>query len=181
MSLFSSGKYSTLKIVKPSERRMTIPDGSWVKCKYCGQTLYNDRLEDNLQVCWNCEAHLPMSTASRIAMLTDSGSFTEIDNNLCSKDFLAFMDSKSYAKRIAENESKTGRKDAITCGRASLNGRKYMLGVMDFSFMGASMGCDGKASRSCHSCIWQSNQTNLPGCAYHYRRNRGKSAQNGSL
>ena len=140
MSLFSSGKYSTLKIVKPSERRMTIPDGSWVKCKYCGQTLYNDRLEDNLQVCWNCEAHLPMSTASRIAMLTDSGSFTEIDNNLCSKDFLAFMDSKSYAKRIAENESKTGRKDAITCGRASLNGREYMLGVMDFSFMGASMG-----------------------------------------
>ena len=140
MSLFSSGKYSTLKIVKPSERRMTIPDGSWVKCKYCGQTLYNDRLEDNLQVCWNCEAHLPMSTASRIAMLTDAGSFAEIDDNLCSKDFLSFMDSKSYAKRIAENESKTGKKDAITCGKASLNGRKYMLGVMDFNFMGASMG-----------------------------------------
>ena len=140
MSLFSSGKYSTLKIVKPSERRMTIPDGSWVKCKYCGQTLYNDRLEDNLQVCWNCEAHLPMSTASRIALLTDAGSFTEIDNNLRSKDFLEFMDSKSYATRITENESKTGKKDAITCGKASLDGREYMLGVMDFSFMGASMG-----------------------------------------
>ena len=137
MSIFSSGKYSTLKL---SQRRMTIPDGSWVKCKSCGQTLYTDRLEDNLQVCWNCNAHLPMSTPSRIAMLTDAGSFVEQDNNLQSKDFLKFVDSKSYALRIAENENKTVRHDAITCGKATLDGRAYMLGVMDFSFMGASMG-----------------------------------------
>ena len=119
---------------------MTIPDGSWVKCKKCGQTLYNDRLEDNLQVCWNCNAHLPMSTASRIAMLTDAGSFEEIDADLKSCDFLNFVDSKSYASRIQENESKTGTNDAITCGKASLEGKPYMLGVMDFRFMGASMG-----------------------------------------
>ena len=139
MSLFSSGKYSTLKLSNPA-RRMTIPDGSWVKCKKCGQTLYNDRLEDNFQVCWNCNAHLPMSTASRVAMLTDAGSFVECDANLKSCDFLNFTDSKSYAKRIVENETKTGAREAITCGKASLDGREYMLGVMDFRFMGASMG-----------------------------------------
>ena len=139
MSIFSSGKYSTLKL-KSSTRRMTIPDGSWVKCKKCGQTLYHDRLEDNFQVCWNCNAHLPMSTASRIAMLTDAGSFEEIDANLTSCDFLSFFDSKSYASRIEENQGKTGTKDAITCGKATLGGNPYMLGVMDFRFMGASMG-----------------------------------------
>ena len=140
MSIFSSGKYSTLKLSNAKTRRMTIPDGSWVKCKKCGQTLYNDRLEDNLLVCWNCNAHLPMVPAARIAMLTDAGSFVEIDANLKSKDFLNFTDSKSYTARISENEKKTGVKDAITCGKASLDGREYMLGVMDFRFMGASMG-----------------------------------------
>ena len=54
MSLFSSGKYSTLRIPVPgTERRMVIPDGSWIKCRNCGQTLYFDRLEDNLLVCWS--------------------------------------------------------------------------------------------------------------------------------
>ena len=140
MSIFSSGKYLTLKLSKSSTRRMTIPDGSWVKCKKCGQTLYNDRLEDNFQVCWNCNAHLPMSTASRIAMLTDAGTFEEMDAGLSSCDFLKFFDSKSYESRIKENESKTGTKDAITCGKATLGGNPYMLGVMDFRFMGASLG-----------------------------------------
>lgn len=137
MSIFSSGRYSTLK---PSARHMTIPDGSWVKCKKCGQTLYTDRLEDNLQVCWNCGAHLPMKTSSRIAMLTDPGSFVECDGDLRSCDFLKFVDSKSYAKRLAENEAKSGESEAVKCGKASLDGRPFMLGVMDFSFMGASMG-----------------------------------------
>ena len=119
---------------------MTIPDGSWVKCKKCGQTLYTDRLEDNLLVCWNCNAHLPMPPKTRIAMLTDAGSFVECDDNLRSCDFLNFSDSKKYADRIRESESKTGIAEAVVCGKASLDGKEYMLGVMDFRFMGASMG-----------------------------------------
>ncbi len=141
MALFSSGKYSTLQIPTPgAERRMVIPDGSWLKCKNCSQTLYSDRLEDNLQVCWYCNCHLPMTSESRIESLTDEGSFVEIDANLTSADPLNFFDLKSYAKRNDESRAKTGLKDAIICGAATLNGRPYAIGVMDFRFMGASMG-----------------------------------------
>ena len=141
MALFSSGKYSTLQIPTPgAERRMVIPDGSWLKCKNCSQTLYSDRLEDNLQVCWYCNCHLPMTGESRIESLTDEGSFAEIDAELTSSDPLAFFDLKSYAKRIDESRTKTGLKDAIVCGTATLDGRPYAIGVMDFRFMGASMG-----------------------------------------
>ena len=60
MALFGSGKYSTLRVASPQARRMVIPDGSWVKCKKCSQTLYTERLQDNLQVCWCCGYHMPM-------------------------------------------------------------------------------------------------------------------------
>lgn len=139
MSLFSSGKYSTLR---PADNRhkMVIPDGSWVKCKKCGQTLFINRLEDNLQVCWCCNCHLPMSTKERIAMLSDTGTFIPLADNLQSVDFLNFVDSKAYSVRLKENQEKTGADEAIKCGRALLNGLPYYLGVMNFSFMGASMG-----------------------------------------
>ena len=140
MSLFSSGKYSTLRMPTSGERKMVIPDGSWVKCKNCGQTLYTDRLSDNLLVCWYCNCHLPMNAHARIVSLTDPDSFQEMDRDLHSADFLHFTDSKSYASRLAESEKKTGLNDAIVCGRAKLDGHPYMLGVMDFRFMGASMG-----------------------------------------
>lgn len=119
---------------------MVIPDGSWVKCKNCGQTLYTDRLADNLLVCWYCNCHLSMDAHSRIVSLTDPDSFAEMDADLKSVDFLHFTDSKPYTARLEENEKKTRLNDAIVCGSAKLDGRLYMLGVMDFRFMGASMG-----------------------------------------
>ena len=122
---------------------MIIPDGSWVKCRSCGQTLYTDRLEDNLQVCWYCNCHLPMNAPARIKSLTDADSFTEMDADLRSVDPLQFVDSKSYGDRLVESEKKTGLKDAIVCGSATLGGHPFMLGVMDFRFMGASMGWVG--------------------------------------
>lgn len=141
MALFSSGKYSTLRIpIAGSERRMVIPDGSWLKCRNCGQTLYSDRLEDNLQVCWYCGCHLPMTAAARIKSLTDEGSFREIDANLRSEDPLQFTDLKAYSKRLLDSTEKTGLNDAVVCGAATLDERKFALGVMDFRFMGASMG-----------------------------------------
>ena len=140
MSLFSSGKYSTLRMPTSGERKMVIPDGSWVKCKNCGQTLYTDRLADNLLVCWYCNCHLSMDAHSRIVSLTDPDSFAEMDADLKSVDFLHFTDSKPYTARLEENEKKTRLNDAIVCGSAKLDGRPYMLGVMDFRFMGASMG-----------------------------------------
>ena len=138
MAIFSSGKYSTLSISK--RNKMVIPDGTWMKCKNCSQTLYIDRLEDNLQVCWCCEYHLPMSTDARIKLLTDEGSFVAEDEELRSVDKLEFFDSKSYADRLKENISKTGDNEAIRCGYATLNDIPFSLGVMNFKFMGASMG-----------------------------------------
>ena len=140
MSLFSSGKYSTLRMPTSGERKMVIPDGSWVKCRNCGQTLYTDRLHDNLLVCWYCNCHLPMSAHARIVSLTDPDSFVEMDRNLKSVDSLGFTDSKPYSARLEENTKKTSLNDAIVCGSARLDGHPYMLGVMDFRFMGASMG-----------------------------------------
>ena len=141
MSLFSTGKYSTLQIPAGNgERRMVIPDGSWEKCKKCSQTLYADRLEDNLQVCWFCGCHLQMTPEQRIAMLTDPESFVEIDQEMRSQDPLNFVDLKAYPARLEDSERKTGKGDAVVCGTATLNGKKYALGVMDFRFMGASMG-----------------------------------------
>ena len=138
MSLFSSQKYSKLSI--NNDRKMVIPDGSWIKCKHCGQTLYADRLEDNNLVCWYCGYHMAMTASQRIKLITDKDSFKEIDANLTSVDTLKFFDSKSYVDRLAENTKKSGSKDAIICGTATLDGKKFALGVMDFRFMGASMG-----------------------------------------
>lgn len=138
MALFSSRKYSTL--TPGTKRKMVIPDGSWVKCKNCGRTLLQERLEDNLQVCWYCNYHLPLSLKSRIRLLTDEGTFREDDAELRSVDRLGFVDSKSYVDRIRENQEKSGMPDAVCCGHAKLNDIPFSLGVMDFSFMGASMG-----------------------------------------
>ena len=141
MSLFSAGKYSTLQFPAANgDRKMIIPDGSWQKCKKCSQTLYADRLEDNLEVCWFCGCHLPMTPAQRLAMLTDEGSFQELCGDMRSGDPLHFVDLKSYPARIAESEQKTGLTEAVVCGTATLNNRAFAVGVMDFRFMGASMG-----------------------------------------
>lgn len=119
---------------------MIIPDGSWVKCKKCSQTLYTERLEDNLQVCWNCGYHMPMPLKQRIKLLTDEGSFQEEYSNLESVDRLHFVDSKSYTVRLAENKTKSAMNEAVCCGHATLNQIPFFIGVMNFDFMGASMG-----------------------------------------
>ena len=138
MAIFSKGKYSTLKT--GTVRKMVIPDGSWLKCKKCSQTLYVERLEDNMQVCWHCGYPMPMNLKDRIAQLTDKDSFVEENGHLQSVDRLQFVDSKRYIDRLAENKAKSGLNEAVCCGHATLNNIPYSLGIMNFSFMGASMG-----------------------------------------
>lgn len=140
MALFGSQKYSKLSLPANGNRKMVIPDGSWIKCRNCSQTLYADRLDDNHQVCWYCGHHLSMTAEQRIKLITDKDSFVEMDRNLVSVDALEFSDSKSYVDRLAENSKKSDLNDAIVCGTATLDGRAFALGVMDFRFMGASMG-----------------------------------------
>jgi len=141
MSFFNTGKYATVKLGQETGgHHMEVPAGAWVKCKSCGRTLYADQIEEELNVCPYCNHHLPMTADKRIESLCDEGSFVELFSELRSDDPLEFVDSKPYPDRIADSNRKTGMSEAVVCGTATLEKRPFALGVMDFRFMGASMG-----------------------------------------
>lgn len=136
MALFKKSKYS---IVTPVARK-EIPAGLWLKCKGCATVLYKSKLEENLQVCAQCGYHYPMTAPERIALLTDADSFREMDADLRSVDPLEFGGKGVYPEKYEASVKKTGMNEAIVCGTAALDARPYALGVMDFRFLGASMG-----------------------------------------
>ncbi len=114
-----------------------IPDGLWVKCNRCSQITYNKDLERNLKVCPKCGYHFRISSKERLALLTDEGSFQEIDKNLKTVNILDFPD---YDNRIKKAVKSTDLTEAVVTGEAMMNGIPVVLAVMDFGFMGASMG-----------------------------------------
>ncbi|MDD4098643.1 MAG: acetyl-CoA carboxylase carboxyl transferase subunit beta, partial [Lentisphaeria bacterium] len=120
--------------------RNDLPAGLWVKCKSCEQMIFQTTLEEALHVCPHCDHHHPLTARQRIASLSDKNSFQEHDADLASVDALNFADDGSYARKIKETMAKTGLKDAVVCGNATLNNLPFALGVMDFRFFGASMG-----------------------------------------
>jgi len=109
-------------------------------CPSCGSHYRDDELERNQGVCPQCGHHFPLSARERIEQLADTGSFAEEDGELRSADPLGFFDLRPYTERLAEAELKTGEGDAIVIGRAEIDGEPCQLAVMDFSFMGGSMG-----------------------------------------
>jgi acetyl-CoA carboxylase carboxyl transferase subunit beta len=117
-----------------------VPDGVWVRCEGCKHTLYVGDLERELMVCPQCGRHHDLSAPERLAMLVDEGSFVEIDEGLRSADPLQFSSGKVYAEQVAAAEELTGLDEAIVTGRATIGGRSVIVGVMDFRFIGASMG-----------------------------------------
>ncbi len=135
MAIFKKKKYVTIQAKKSN-----IPDGLWIKCKGCNDTIYTGKLEENQKVCPKCEYHYPLRASERIKMVVDAKSFQEMDVNLRSVDPLGFVDSKSYKDRIKKAEEKTKMNEAIVTGITRIGGIKTALGVMDFSFMGGSMG-----------------------------------------
>jgi acetyl-CoA carboxylase carboxyl transferase subunit beta len=123
-----------------SRERLDIPGNLWVKCYKCGDTLFAKDLEANLKVCPKCGYHFKLTSTERIRQIVEPGSFQEINEQLTSKNFLNFTDTKSYTQRIEESILKSGFNDAIVTGLAKLAEFEIALGVMDFSFMGGSMG-----------------------------------------
>jgi acetyl-CoA carboxylase carboxyl transferase beta subunit len=109
-------------------------------CPKCGSHYRDDELEANLRVCPHCGHHFSVRARDRIAQLTDGGTFVEHDAGLRSADPLGFFDLKAYTERIAEAEVATGLGDAIVAGGAAIERRPCELAVMDFAFMGGSMG-----------------------------------------
>ena len=137
MSFFKkSKKYSTLRPVKKKD----IPQGVWDKCKSCNEIVYKKAIEGNLNVCPKCDFHYPLTAHQRIDLLVDKDSFREIDSKMRSVDTLKFEGVASYEDKLSANIKKTGMKDAVICGTATLDERNLALGVMDFRFLGASMG-----------------------------------------
>jgi acetyl-CoA carboxylase carboxyl transferase beta subunit len=122
-------------------------------CPACHSHYRDDELEQSLWVCAQCGHHFPMPSRARIAWLSDPGSFVEEAAGLHSEDPLGFFDLRPYPERLAEAEMNTGLADGMLIGQATIDGRGCELAVMDFSFMGGSMGSvtGEKFSRACDS------------------------------
>ena len=115
-------------------------DGLWVKCSECSQVAYRKDLISNFNVCSNCSHHNRINSNERIKIIADENSFKEFDVSLSPTDPLGFKDRRSYADRIKESQLGTGLRDGVITGFCSINSMPLALAVMDFRFMGGSMG-----------------------------------------
>ncbi|MFH1709748.1 MAG: acetyl-CoA carboxylase, carboxyltransferase subunit beta [bacterium] len=129
------------KELETRSEKLDIPGNLWVKCFGCKQTIYSKDLENNLKVCPKCGHHFKLTSTERLKISADEGSFNEYDALVISKDFLKFTDTMPYGKRLEEAKKKTGLNEAIITGEAKINGFKAGLGIMDFGFIGGSLGC----------------------------------------
>ncbi|MBN9520179.1 acetyl-CoA carboxylase carboxyltransferase subunit beta [bacterium] len=117
-----------------------VPEGLWLRCPGCRATVYRKEVEARLFVCPECDHHFTVPVRDRVAQLLDANSFEEWDAELVPCDPLGFVDRIPYAQRLAEEQAKTGQKDAAVCGKGFIRGRPVVLGITDFQFMAGSMG-----------------------------------------
>jgi acetyl-CoA carboxylase carboxyl transferase subunit beta len=125
------------KIAGPKSRKREIPEGLWTKCPKCATMLYDKELDENLKVCLHCNHHFPIGSRERIHSLVETCSFEEMDALMVSADVLGFP---SYPDKIASYQKATGYRDAVITGVGKIGAQRVALGVMDFSFLGGSMG-----------------------------------------
>jgi acetyl-CoA carboxylase carboxyl transferase subunit beta len=117
-----------------------IPEGLWSKCPKCDQIIYNKELAENGKICSKCGYCYPLSAMDRVRQLLDEGTVKELDPNLSPGDPLEFLDGKFYKDKAIASQKKTGLKDAIWTGVGEMDGMDVVLGVMEFGFLGGSMG-----------------------------------------
>ncbi|MBA2719643.1 MAG: acetyl-CoA carboxylase carboxyltransferase subunit beta [Chloroflexi bacterium] len=129
-----------IKLPSFRPRRDAYPPDLWTKCPSCGEMLFNKQLDKVLRVCPSCGNHFRLSAAARLEMLVDQGSFAERDGGLESEDPLGFVDQKTYPDRVAAAQLATGMRDAAVWGSAAIHATPIVICVMDFGFMGGSMG-----------------------------------------
>ena len=135
MPVFGKKNYSTVKV-----RKRDIPDGLWLKCPSCQEIIFKQELDTHFGICPKCEHHFQLSRKERLAMLCEEGSYEEWDTELFSVDILGFTGTASYTSKLKENQQKTGFHDAVSTGRGMIGPHAVGVGVMDFTFLGASMG-----------------------------------------
>ena len=117
-----------------------VPEGLWLRCDGCGATVFRKQVEQNLNVCPECEHHFYVPTSMRIRQLLDPDSFEEWYSEMSSGDPLGFADRKPYRERIIDEQKKTGMKDACTVGRGYMRGRPLVFATTDSAFIMGSMG-----------------------------------------
>ena len=116
------------------------PAGLWLKCDSCNSQIYRKDLVENLYVCTECDHHHRMPVEARIEFLVDEGSFQRWSGDVMPEDPLAFVDTETYTERMSKVQQKAGRPDAIVTGAAQIDAEPIAIAVMDFFFMGGSMG-----------------------------------------
>ena len=112
----------------------------WTKCQGCNELLYTSELKKNDSVCKHCEYHHRLTAQERIDLLTDYGSFLEIDEDILPADPLDFQDLKAYKNRLEEARKSANTKEAIITGLATINSQPIAIGAMEFQYIGGSMG-----------------------------------------
>ena len=115
-------------------------EGLWVKCENCRQIIWKKDLEENLNVCPKCEKHFRIDARKRLALLLDENQYEMFDGNLSSTDPLKFVDLKAYSSRLRQAQHDTGLKDAVINAQGKLQGRPVIASVMEYAFIGGSMG-----------------------------------------
>ena len=115
-------------------------EGLWVKCEGCRQIIWKKDLEENMNVCPKCEKHFRIDARARLAQLLDEGQYETFDAELSSTDPLKFVDLKPYSRRLRQAQQETGLKDAVINARGKLEGRPVITSVMEYAFIGGSMG-----------------------------------------
>jgi acetyl-CoA carboxylase carboxyl transferase subunit beta len=123
-----------------TQQEREIADGLWTKCDACGAIAYSKDLKANQMVCLECEHHRRVTCDERVAQLIDGGTWSSLDDHIRPSDPLKFVHRKPYIDQIKETQDKTGLTDAVLTGSGKIEGEGVVLGVMDFRFMGGSMG-----------------------------------------
>ena len=128
------------KNISTDASKKDIPSGLWTKCPSCSEIQYKPELEKTFFVCSHCSHHFRMTPNFYFDLLVDSGSSVEIFNKIKSVDHLEFQAEKKYSSQLTTAIEKTGKNDAISCVEAKVDKKDVILGVMNFSFIGGSMG-----------------------------------------
>lgn len=136
MAWFRRSKASILD----ETQRKDIPDGLWTKCEGCGEIIHRSQLQQQLFVCVKCNYHFRIGSKDYVEILLDAGSFKETEKKMRSTDPLSFEDTKRYRDRVKDTIRKTGLNDAVRTGTGEMSGMPVVVALMDFSFIGGSMG-----------------------------------------
>jgi acetyl-CoA carboxylase carboxyl transferase subunit beta len=126
--------------LETSGEKTVRTEGLWVKCEGCRQIIWKKDLEENLNVCPKCEKHFRIDARKRLAVLLDENQYETFDGNISSTDPLKFVDLKPYSSRLRQAQRDTGLKDAVINAHGKLEGRPVIASVMEYGFIGGSMG-----------------------------------------